>query len=45
MHVACEHFYKKEPETLQWISEFSNNEKTIFWDIGSNIGLYSIYNA
>jgi len=38
-------FFKKEPETLQWINEFSNNEKTIFWDIGSNIGLYSIYNA
>ena len=27
MHVAWNSFYKKEPETLQWISEFSNNEK------------------
>ena len=38
-------FYSKEPETLDWINSFENNEKTIFWDIGANIGLYSIYNA
>jgi len=33
----------KEPETIQWINTFSN--KCIFWDIGANIGLYSIYAA
>ena len=33
----------KEPETIQWIDEFEDN--SIFWDIGSNIGLYSIYAA
>ena len=38
-------FYKKEPETLEWIDSFVKNDKIIFWDIGSNIGLYSIYNA
>jgi len=38
-------FYSKEPETLDWINSFENNEKTVFWDIGANIGLYSIYNA
>jgi len=38
-------FYKKEPETLQWIDNFKREKKIIFWDIGSNIGLYSIYAA
>lgn len=38
-------FYKKEPETLQWIDAFKKDKKIIFWDIGSNIGLYSIYAA
>jgi FkbM family methyltransferase len=33
----------KEPETIQWINSFNN--KCIFWDIGANIGLYSIYAA
>tara|TARA_Y100000816_G_C26105030_1_gene586870 strand:- start:501 stop:1361 length:861 start_codon:yes stop_codon:yes gene_type:complete len=38
-------FFYKEPETLEWIDNFKINKKTIFWDIGSNIGLYSIYAA
>lgn len=33
----------KEPETIQWINSFNN--RGIFWDIGANIGLYSIYTA
>ncbi len=37
-------FFTKEPETLEWIDKFEKNE-IIFWDIGANIGLYSIYNA
>jgi len=37
-------FEKKEPETLDWIRNFSL-KKPIFWDIGANIGLYSIYAA
>ena len=37
-------FYEKEPETLEWIDNFKNG-KIIFWDIGANIGLYSIYAA
>ena len=36
-------FFSKEPETLEWIDSFKNTNKIIFWDIGSNIGLYSIY--
>ena len=38
-------FFSKEPETLEWIDNFDNSNKFIFWDIGSNIGLYSIYNS
>ena len=38
-------FYEKEPETLEWIDSFDNKDNKIFWDIGANIGLYSIYNA
>ena len=38
-------FFIKEPETLNWIDNFKDKEKLIFWDIGSNIGLYSIYAA
>jgi FkbM family methyltransferase len=39
--------YKKEPETLSWIDNFQlhNSKKIVFWDIGANIGLYSIYAA
>lgn len=37
--------YNKEPETLEWIDNFEANKKFIFWDIGANIGLYSIYAA
>ena len=35
----------KEPETIEWIDGFENKENLIFWDIGANIGLYSIYNS
>ena len=38
-------FFTKEPETLEWIDGFEKKENLIFWDIGANIGLYSIYNA
>ena len=38
-------FFTKEPETLEWIDSFDKKENLIFWDVGANIGLYSIYNA
>ena len=38
-------FFSKEPETLEWIDSFEKKENLIFWDIGANIGLYSIYNV
>mgnify|MGYP001290141358 CR=1 FL=1 len=37
-------FFSKEPDTLEWIDNFKG-DKIIFWDIGANIGLYSIYAA
>ena len=38
-------FFTKEPETLKWIDGFNKNDRIILWDIGANIGLYSIYAA
>ena len=39
-------FYRKEPETIEWINSFKTSTKEIiFWDIGANLGLYSIYAA
>ena len=34
----------KETETINWINGFKK-KKIIFWDIGANLGLYSIYAA
>ncbi len=39
-------FYNKEPETIDWINDFKKfkiRNKLKFWDIGANIGVYSIY--
>ena len=36
-------FSSKEPETLNWIDNFE--KKSVFYDIGANIGIYSIYAA
>jgi FkbM family methyltransferase len=41
--VRAETFSTKEPETLDWIDDFSSG--TILWDIGGNLGLYSLYTA
>jgi len=40
-----ETFFTKEPDMLGWIDSFIKKDNLIFWDIGANIGLYSIYNA
>jgi FkbM family methyltransferase len=34
-------FASKEPETLEWLDGLQG----VFWDIGANVGLYSIYFA
>ena len=36
--------FTQEPENIEWINNFEN-KLNIFWDIGGNIGLYSIYSA
>ena len=36
-------FFTKEPETLTWMDSFEEN--AVFYDIGANVGLYSIYAA
>ena len=45
INLLVKDFYTKEPETIEWIDNFKKEKKIIFWDIGSNIGLYSIYAA
>lgn len=42
-HYRIKTFASKEPETLEWINNFEQD--CILWDIGANIGLYSIYAA
>ena len=39
----AETFSTKEPETLKWIDGFP--EGAVLWDVGANVGLYSIYAA
>lgn len=41
---SVDHFFV-EKETLNWIKSFDKTENLIFWDIGANIGLFSLYNA
>ncbi len=33
----------KEPETIGWIDSFETD--TVFWDIGANVGVYTLYAA
>lgn len=37
-------FASKEPETIEWITA-SLGPGDVFWDVGANIGLYSLYAA
>ncbi len=36
-------FWHKEPETIAWINTFESGE--VFFDVGANIGIYSLYCA
>lgn len=38
-----ETFWTEEPETVQWLDTFTGDD--VFWDVGANVGLYSIYAA
>ena len=40
-YFRAESFSTKEPETLEWIDEYGKGN--IFYDIGANVGLYSLY--
>ena len=35
--------FTKEADTIDWINNFDDN--CVFWDIGANIGIYSLYAA
>lgn len=35
--------YTKEPETIDWLNQIQPGE--VLWDIGANVGLYTIYAA
>lgn len=39
----AESFSTKEPDTLEWIETIP--EGSVLWDVGANVGLYSIYAA
>jgi FkbM family methyltransferase len=45
VNLRVKRIFKKEPETIAWINSFKNTSDNIFWDIGANIGLFSIYCA
>lgn len=36
-------FHTEEPETVRWLDSISSND--CLWDVGANVGLYSIYAA
>ena len=42
-HFRATTFCTKEPETLEWIDNIPKG--AVLWDIGANVGLYSIYAA
>lgn len=42
--MAAEHFHTEEPDTLNWIDTYVKEGET-FWDIGANIGMFSLYAA
>jgi FkbM family methyltransferase len=37
------HALAKEPDTIKWIDQFERD--AIFWDVGANVGVYSLYAA
>jgi hypothetical protein len=43
-HFRADTYSTKEPETLDWLDR-ELTEEDIFFDVGANIGLYSLYAA
>jgi FkbM family methyltransferase len=42
-HDRAATFSTKEPETLRWLDSIP--EKSVLWDVGANVGLYTCYAA
>lgn len=40
-----ETLFNKEPETIAWIDSWSGESPNVFFDVGANIGIYSVYAA
>tara|TARA_B100000965_G_C19548480_1_gene738993 strand:- start:29 stop:892 length:864 start_codon:yes stop_codon:yes gene_type:complete len=43
--LRIKRFFTKEPGTLKWIDDFDLSDNSTFWDIGANIGIFSLYAA
>ena len=41
--IRAREMLRREPDTLEWIRGFSKSD--VFWDIGANIGVFSLYAA
>ncbi|MBB5144787.1 FkbM family methyltransferase [Desulfovibrio intestinalis] len=39
----CETFFSKEPETIEWVDSLEPG--SVLWDIGANVGVFSLYAA
>lgn len=42
-NYRAETFFTKEPETIEWLESIEEN--SVLWDIGANVGLYSLFAA
>ena len=40
-HSQAVRFQSSEPDTIEWIDE--QTDDAVFWDIGANIGVFSLY--
>lgn len=45
INLRVNRILSKEPDTIKWINQFDRGSNIIFWDVGANIGLFSIYAA
>lgn len=43
-HYRADTYATKEPETIEWLRE-NLRDRDVFYDVGANIGLYSLYAA
>ncbi len=45
LEVELRHGPDREPETRQWVEAISNPESAVLWDVGANVGQYTIFAA